>query len=252
MTRIVVEILLGRFSLFSMAVDKINPLGALILKRAFEQGLGRKEIATRLNYKDPNKGFFRLDQLLKSGWSNPDLLQRLQRILAIDSAELADALSQTEVILRKEAEELEEKDRWQSHQAVLEPERLARFNFKPHLWVLPENSVPCPLFLVAICGEEHFRRISLPDTIDAVSPVRQEKLIREAAVRHFTQSEGRAGPFGRITGYLFRRTFDESWRLNIHGQVVSRTGGRVSLGSYHLYLNGNPKKDLARLFKSLR
>jgi hypothetical protein len=57
---------------------------------------------------------------------------------------------------------------------------------------------------------------------------------------------------GRIIGYLFRRTFDESWRLNIDGQVISRTGGRVYLGSYHLYLNGNPKKDLARLFKWVR
>ena len=106
--------------------------------------------------------------------------------------------------------------------------------------------------MVAIYGEEHFRRVSLPDAIDAVSPIGQEEIIGEAAIGHFTRSEGRAGPFGRITGYLFRRTFDESWRLNIHGQVVSRTGDRVYLGNYHLYLNGNPKKDLACLFKSLR
>jgi hypothetical protein len=235
-----------------MAVDKNNPLGALIWKRAFEQGLDRKEIATRLNYKNPNKGCFRLDQLLKSGWSNPDLLERLQRILAIDSAELADALSQTEVILRQQAEKREGEDRWQGQQTDVEAETVARLSFKPHLWVVPEESVPSPLFLVAIFGEEYFRRISLAETIEAVSPVDQEKLFREAAIRHFTWSKGRAGPFGRITGYLFRRTFDESWRLNTQGKVISRTGGRVHLGGNRLYLNGNPKKDLARLFKSVR
>ncbi len=235
-----------------MAVDELNPLGALILKRAFEQSLGRKEIAARLNYKNPNKGFFRLDQLLKHGYSNPDLLERLQCVLALDSVELAGALSRTDVILQKQAEELEEKARWQSKQAALEEEKLARFHFKPHLWVVPENSVPSPRFVVAICGEEYFRRVPLLDNVDAVSPIGQEEIIREAAVRHFTGSKGRAGPFGRITGYLFRRTFDESWRLNTHGQVVSRIGGNICLGNYHLYLNGNPKKDLTRLFKPLR
>lgn len=226
-----------------------NPLGELILRRGAEQGFGRKKIAVRLNYKNPNKGFLRLDQLLQHGYSNPNLLERLRCLLQLDPLELTTAVSQTEAILRAEALELQQKHQQKSKQAAEEEERRERASFKPHLWVVAERKVPSPIFVVAIFGEECFRHVSLPDNIESASEADQQKLIQRAAIKHFRQKGGSAGPFGRIIGYLFCRTFDQAWRLNIHGEVVDYNAGRVHRGKYSLQLKGNPKKDLAPMLK---
>ena len=126
---------------------------------------------------------------------------------------------------------------------------MGRQCFIPHLWVIPERKIPSPIFVVAIFGEECFRRINLPDGVLTLSENLQKKIISRAACSHFNSTGGQAGPFGKIIGYFFQRTFDQSWRLNVNGEVLSRNGGAVAIGTCTLSLKGKRNQDLSFLFR---
>jgi hypothetical protein len=232
-----------------MLNEASNALAELISRRAREQRLTRQEIALRLGYKNINKGFTRFDQLFRFGLSTPDLLERLRLILAIDAAELAGAAAATGSMLRAQAKKFAGQKHEETQRAITRERFLAQQRFTPHLWVIPEREIPSPIFVVAIFGEERFRRVNLPETIATLPEKVQEKIISEAACSHFSSTGGRAGPFGKILAYLYRRTFDQSWRLNPKGEVLHRSGGSVPVAKCRLSFKSKGKKDVSILFK---
>ena len=134
-------------------------------------------------------------------------------------------------------------------QAIPQERILAHQRFRPHLWIIPEREIPSPIFVVAIFGEERFRRVNLPEAIATLPENLREKIVSHAASSHFTSSGGQAGPFGKIVGYFYRRTFDQSWRLNVKGEVLHRNGGSVPVAKCTLSFKGKGKKDLSILFR---
>jgi len=215
-----------------------NPLGDLIEKKAREQGLTRKAIVVRLGYKNHQKGYLRFDQCINDGQFTEDFLERLQRVLNFDQVELDDAIKRTIAILRRRAKELAEIDRREAEKLAAEIEARGRANFQPHLWVVPERSVPSSIFVVAWTGPDFSRRVDLPDGIETLSEQQQCDLIRSAARRHFREKQGCAGPFGKILGYVYRPTFDEGWNLTHDGEVLDRAAGRIIVGRCELRIKG--------------
>jgi hypothetical protein len=124
--------------------------------------------------------------------------------------------------------------------------------FKPDLWVVPENPVPSPIFLVALAGPARYRRIALPEEVGAMSELDQEALVGATAVEHFRHSGGLAGPFGKIASYAFRPSPNLSWIFSVEGELVNRSAGPLRVGTYHLYIRRNPNHDLTRFVRLMQ
>jgi hypothetical protein len=140
----------------------------------------------------------------------------------------------------------------QDSEAQSDNDLAERAKFSPHLWAVTEHKIGRPIFLVAIVGQNRFRRVDLPDGIEAMSEQQQIEVIRHAAKRHFEQTSGDAGPFGKILGYWYRHASDQSWLLNTEGEVLDRNAGQVYVGKYTLSLKGKPGRDIAFLFRQHR
>jgi hypothetical protein len=125
-------------------------------------------------------------------------------------------------------------------------------DFVPHLWAVTEHRIGRPIFLVAIAGQDRYRRVDLPDGITHMSDEARVRLIRSAAKRHFHEKKGDAGPFGKIVGYIYRCTNDEGWNLTTSGELIDRNAGRVFVGQYRLTLKGKPHQDISFLFRKRR
>jgi hypothetical protein len=223
----------------------VNPLAELICRQAASQDLSRKDIAIGLGYKDFQKGFRRFDQCIATGYAPADFLARLTKVLKFDRGELHQAVQQSVAILEHHARQVAEEERAQE-------EERGRAGFTPHLWASVEKEFPRPIFLIAIAGADRYRRVDLPDGIVTMTEPQQLALIRAAATRHFADVGGNAGPFGAITAYAYRRTFDESWGVTTFGQVVNRNGGTIFVPKYTLSLKRQSGRDLVAIFRQRR
>jgi hypothetical protein len=123
-----------------------------------------------------------------------------------------------------------------------------RASFSPHLWAMVEHEIGHPIFLVALVGQDTYRRIDLPEGIEKMNDKQQATLVGRIARIHFIQKRGDAGPFGKIVGYVYRHTFDEGWNLTTYGQIIDRAAGRVVVGKYTLSLKKKPGKDISFRF----
>ena len=206
-----------------------NLLGKLILEKMEEQCLSRKQIAPLLGYKNPHKGFVRLDDCINHGRFTADFLERISRVLTFDPPELQRACKQNAAFLDEQERELTKIRQREKEKQLAEEEAHERATFTPHLWAITEHKIGHPIFLIAIAGQDRYRRVDLPDGIEKMADEQQVEVIRNAARRHFNQIKGSAGPFGRILGYWYRHAYDQSWLIATTGGVVHRNGGVVGL-----------------------
>lgn len=109
-------------------------------------------------------------------------------------------------------------------------------NCVPHLWAVTEHEIGEPIFVVAIVGQDRYRRVDLPDGVNLLSYEQQAALVRRAAKRHFERVRGNAGPFGEIFGYWYRYVRDQSWLISTEGEVICRNAGHVTVAQYTLSL----------------
>ena len=99
-------------------------------------------------------------------------------------------------------------------------ERL-RAEFRPHVRVKTERTVPSPIFVVAMTGgPDRWLRISLPEEVTALPEHDQIAQAAEIIRQHHTNFKGWAGPFGSITGYYYRSEFETTVEFSVTGQVV--------------------------------
>jgi hypothetical protein len=208
--------------------EPTNQLGQLIRRKMSEQGLTRKEIALALNYKNPHKGFARLDACLNHGESNPDFLGRLLRVLKVEQNELIQEAEKTSALLEQRARELMEIE-----QRLLEERERAAFT--PHLWAQTTREGASPIFILALLNQNRYRRIDLVDGIETLPEQTQVELVGSAAKRHFESNKGFAGPFGAIHGYRFQQSFDVGLNLSTDGRVIDRNAGRLFVPKFELF-----------------
>jgi hypothetical protein len=202
----------------------LTPLAAFILEITEERSWTRGEVARRLGYTRPERGLRRLDAFL--GGALPDKVQAslLAKALQVTDSELAKVIEAARAylaILKRGETEARE--------------RAARDCFIPHAWALTRRQIPSPIFAVAVFGEAHFLRVDLPRQIGALPQNQAMRLVREHCRTHFARWRGRAGPFGEIRGYSFRKTpteasaFSPDGSLLHHDEQQSRTFPRATL-----------------------
>jgi hypothetical protein len=186
------------------------PIIELIQNTMSEKGLTRKQICHNMGYSKMGKAFEHFDNCLNNGCCGDFVFQeRLAKALEVDMNIIKRAIEATMKIKSKEKKK-EEKEK----------EDLARLKFKPHLWVLPERSVPSPIFVVCFMGEATFRFASLPDGIANMSMEKQKEIVKETIQTHFKEKNGLAGPFGKVLQYQYRITYDSHWLVSTDGEFI--------------------------------
>jgi hypothetical protein len=209
----------------ALAGDVLNceaamyPIADFIRVTMTEQGLTRGKLATAMGYRNASKALRRLDELLQGGQAAPEFLTRLTAALTVDPATLEAAMEATRAVQREEA--------CRQYEADIAAARLA---FRPHLRVIPERSVPQPIFVAALTGTKRWLVEPLPKDILSMPIAQSLLIVGQHARDHYARTNGRAGPFGAIRGYLFRVEFEKAIRLDVEGAVQGEQNGRIPEG----------------------
>jgi hypothetical protein len=108
--------------------------------------------------------------------------------------------------------------------------------FRPYLRVLTERSRPEPIFVVALTGVDHWLRVEVPIEVLIRSPSQKLREIGRVIRAHYAERWGSAGPFGTITGYLFRTLPDRAICFSVEGVVEGEHRDPVPQGEARLRL----------------
>src|SRR3954453_5673103 len=188
----------------------MNALQNLISETMAAKGLRKAQIVSLLGFKNINKGIRRFDAFVADGVDSPGMLDRLPSALGLPAETVHTAYEQTLAQFRAEAEA----------QRTANLERL-RIEFRPHVRVKTERTVPSPIFVVAMTGgPDRWLRINLPEEITALPEHDQIAQVAEIIQQHHAEHKGWAGPFGSITGYYYRSEFERVVEFSVTGQVV--------------------------------
>lgn len=183
-------------------------IGRLILGEMDRQRLSRVELARRFG---PNiaKGLRRIDRLADTGF-DAVLVPKLARALCIDQQAVDEALIETEAEIAREHDEA--RQRQDNHE---------RETFRPHIFVETAHQIPDPV-LIGVLGYERLKRIPVPDALTRMLLDDQIAWVRRTVIGHFIQHGGQVKAFGAITGYIYRRTWDDAVRLDpIDGRLAN-------------------------------
>jgi len=205
------------------------PISALILRYTSRSKEEKLNIVKKLGgYKNLNKGLRRLEHLIQTGQCPDSLREKLPSVLGIDPSAIQEAFEAT---LAQQREE-EEKAR----------EEYERKTFRPHIWVKHELENP-PLgsiCIVAFIGIEHWKVITLPEDIASLRWSEQCWTLREKIREHQSQEYVDRSMFGKVTGYLYRKTYDDSLLFSTDGTLLEMYRPQISKPEVYLKV-GNKK-----------
>lgn len=153
-----------------------------------------------MGYKNISRGLRSLGRFCAGDFEKyADLIPKLPGALELDSETVETAVA-------KSHEEI----RYQEKKAWEEVERLWRERFQPHAVVVPERSVPSPIFVAAFWGAHE--RMILP--LDRTRP--RATFIRQALSK---MPKGIPG-FGRSIGVVVNYTPDRAIRFDLDGRAL--------------------------------
>ena len=188
----------------------MNALEMLITETMATKGLRKAQIVSLLGFKNIAKGIRRFDAFVADGVDSPGMLDRLSSALGLSDETVRAAYEQMLDQMRAKVEA----------QRSAHLERL-RAEFRPHVRVKTERTVPSPLFIVAMTGgPDSWLRIRLPEEVTALSEHDQSEQVAEIIRQHHAEHKGWAGPFGSIIGYYYRSEFEIAVEFSVMGQVV--------------------------------
>src|SRR3954471_515438 len=156
----------------------MNALQTLINETMAAKGLRKAQIVSLLGFKNITKGIRRFDAFVVDGVDSPGMLDRLPAALGLPAETVHAAYEQTLDQFRAEAEA----------QRTANLERL-RIEFRPHVRVKTERTVPSPIFVVAMTGgPDRWLRINLPEEVTASPEHSQIEQAAEIIRQHHTPS----------------------------------------------------------------
>jgi hypothetical protein len=196
-------------------------IATLIRSRMIELGLSRGEFAKRLGYKNTAKGIRRIDALCDGGIEGTkQFLDVLPQALETSAETVKRALDQT----------VRELELAKKHEAETR-DKLWRENFRPHVIILTERTVPSPIFVAAIIGVEKLLRIDLDPTQGPVSFVRQVQDRLPEGIP----------TFGKPIGFVINYSPDKTVRFDRNGQPIAILDKAIRPGTAVLLrLGGRP------------
>ena len=171
----------------------------------------KKLLIQSLGYKNLNKGYRRLAKSLETDYIDEELLYKLSDISGIEKSKIDDCISEAK-------QQIDEKRKAREK----EMEDFERANFKPHLWRLCERRIPFSIFSVVWSGEAVYKKVPIPTEIWTYPIDLQLDAIENVIQKDFEKSKGVAGTFGAITGYLFRKTYDETYKFDSNGKFIEK------------------------------
>ena len=185
-----------------------------------ENNIKKSELVKAIGYQNINKGMRKLDACITGEGIHKKFLVNLARVLEIDDQTLNEAIKKTlEEIKRKQ-------------------EKQERLHFKPHIYIKHSESTPRSITTVCFIGVSYFKHIELPPNIHMLSDEKQIETVTKIINKHYQIEEGKNGMFGHITGYIYRKTYDDSIEFSVTGEVLGRSTEKIHEGKATLTIGG--------------
>ena len=191
-------------------------IGKLIRSSIRDKDIKKVEVVKALGYRNIDKGLRRLNDCIQGqGKCSKAFVRRLAGVLEINNQAMDEAIKKTEDECRLEREA-----------AARRREIYARKNFKPYIYVKTSEKRPNSIAIVAFTGAAVYKCIDLPVEISSRSIERQIREVSKTIKQHYSKRNGHSGQFGKITGYIFYKTYDEGIEFSIEGEVIGDSLGR--------------------------
>jgi hypothetical protein len=206
-------------------------ISELILRYTSRSKEDKLNIVKKLGYKNLNKGFRRLDNLIQTGQCPDSLRKKLPTALGLEPSVIQEAYELT----LNQLEEEEEKAR-------RDRESYERRMFQPHLWIKHEREYPPvgSICQVALLGIHNFKVITLPEDILGLQWSEQCKTVREKIREHQSQEYVDTGLFRKVIEYIYRKTYDKSFLFSTNGNFLEIYSPKVRKPEIYLKV-GNKK-----------
>ncbi len=177
--------------------------------RKRELGLSRGDLGRRLGR--PEKSLRRLDLYCLTLKESSEFILKLKSAIAADESLWNQILAQDLALLEWEA---------------LSEEQKERERFQPHLWMNGVRSIPSPIFVVCLFGENTFRKVLLPINIGSLPEQEQFQIAHQYFLKFSVETDGFAGPFGPIKSYYYRQTYEMAYEFDLNGKMIKERRGR--------------------------
>jgi len=211
----------------------------ILLNHVLDDGKNKevkRTIINSLGYKNINKGFRRLYKSMHEKHLDIELLNKIPELFKISKETIALVIETTE-------------NQFQEEEQI--DELIERLNFKPFLWKKHERKIPSSIFVVAISGIKGFKYIKLPENLAEETLFNQLEII-EKAIKNDLETNRAPKFFGEITGYYYRKTYDETLEFSIEGKLIGKYDGIVDTKEATLSFKGRDigcfmRKETAKL-----
>ena len=176
-----------------------------------ETNIKKSELVKAIGYLNINKGIRKLDDCITGEgiYKNKKLLFNVGRVLEIDDQTLNEAIKKT-------LEEIKHKQ-----------EKQERLHFKPHIYIKHSESTPRSITTVCFIGVSYFKHIELPPNIHMLSDEKQIETVTKIINEHYQIEEDKNLMFGQTTGYIYRKTYDDSIEFSVTGEVIGRSTEKI-------------------------
>ena len=180
------------------------PIGKLIVAAMKENDIKKSELVKAIGYQNINKGMRKLDACITGEEIHKKFLVNLARVLEIDDQTLNEAIKKTSGEIKRKQEKQE------------------RLHFKPHIYIKHSESTPRSITTVCFIGVNFFKYIGLPPETHLLPDEKQIEIVSKIINKHYQSEEGKNLMFGHITGYIYRKTYDDSIEFTVTGEVLGR------------------------------
>lgn len=201
---------------------KVLPLeiSVYLTERCKVLGWKRSELTRRLGYANVSRALRNYDAFCEGSLEQHDLLHRLMQCKELAGEEFDVAMRLSRERIERDTKEAALAAKLRQEQEIEE----ARIHHIPHLWIEHERSRPSPIFVLAFCGLKTFKVLDLPDVIlDITNHERRLEAVQEFVKEASERLHGKIplrGPFGYAISALFRDTYDHSFVISLHGEVI--------------------------------
>ena len=187
------------------------PISKIILQAIDGRKENKLRIVKKLGFKNLNKGVRRLEHIIHTGQCSKSMRDMLPFALGLDHVAIQQALKVT-LTQRREEEENSRRRR----------DEYERRCFRPHIWIKHELENP-PLgsiCIVGFVGIEHWKVIQLPEYVGRKPLSEQFRAVRGKIREHQRREDVDESMFGGVMGYLYRKTYDNSFLFSIDGSLA--------------------------------
>lgn len=194
----------------------------------------KRQVVRNLGYKNLNKGYRRLYDLLEEGICPDSSREKLPKALNIEKELIDQAFLLTAQEKAREAELARQRR-----------EEYDRKCFVPHIWMENEDERPtgAKFWFIVFVGIDKFKVLTLPEYINKLSWTRQQTLVKERILQHQKESKGEYVIFGKVAGYIYKQTYDDSFVFSVDGNFLGKNTPKPHKPELYIEVGNKKIKD---------